>query len=86
MRGFYRDLDVLRKAGIEVVLERGRYVLQGAAAAATARLPFPDPNFTLGEALQLAKGRTPAHRKLAEQVKAIQGAEPDRPRVRKRKS
>ena len=86
VRGFYRDLDVLRKAGIEVALASGRYVLQGHAVDATARLPFPDPTLTLGEALQLAKGRTPAHRKLATQVKAIQGAEPEKPKGRRARS
>jgi predicted DNA-binding transcriptional regulator YafY len=82
VRGFYRDLDVLRKAGIVVTLESGRYILQGPASVAMARLPFPDPTLTLGEALELAKGRTPAHRKLAEQVKAIRGTGPDKPHRR----
>jgi predicted DNA-binding transcriptional regulator YafY len=73
VRGFYRDLDALRRAGIEVTQEGGRYVLHADAEKAITRLPFPDPGLTLGEARQLARGRTAAHRKLAAQVKAITG-------------
>ncbi len=64
VRGFYRDLEVLRGAGIVVPLRAHRYSLEGKLADAVARLPFPDPRLTLGEAQQLARGRTPAHRKL----------------------
>jgi hypothetical protein len=71
VRGFYRDLEWLRKAGIAVVLEDGRYRLTEAADKVIARLPFPDPHLTLGEALQLAKGRTAAHRRLKQLVAAI---------------
>jgi hypothetical protein len=71
VRGFYRDLVVLRRAGIAVVLEAGRYRLDESADRAIARVPFPDPHLTLGEARQLARGRTAAHRKLQEQVAGI---------------
>ncbi len=73
LRGFYRDLEVLRKFGIEVQLVEGRYALTGKAADAQGRLPFPDPGLSLGEALQLAKGRTVTHRNLKEQIAEITG-------------
>jgi hypothetical protein len=68
VRGFYRDLEVLRKAGITVTLAKRRYTLEERLDAALTRLPFPDPHLSLGEAQQLAKGRTGAHRKLKEQI------------------
>ncbi len=71
VRGFYRDLELLRGAGIVVQFDGRHYSLQGAAAVAVARLPFPDPHLTLGEAQQLAKGRTKAHQKLKAQIAAI---------------
>jgi predicted DNA-binding transcriptional regulator YafY len=71
IRSFYRDLNLLRDAGIEVRLVDGHYVLQGSAAEAVARLPFPDPLLTLGEAQQLAKGRTAAHQKLKQLLARI---------------
>jgi hypothetical protein len=71
VRGFYRDLEWLRKFGISVLMEDGRYCLAEEAERAIARLPFPDPQLTLGEAKQLAKGRTTAHRKLKEQLAVI---------------
>ncbi len=71
VRGFYRDLEVLRAADIAVRLRDRRYVLEEEVAAAVARLPFPDPRLTLGEAVQLGKGRTAAHRKLQKQIALI---------------
>jgi hypothetical protein len=64
VRGFYRDLELVRAAGVPVTLAEGRYGLGGALASALAGLPFPDPHLTCGEAVQLARGRTAAHRKL----------------------
>jgi hypothetical protein len=71
VRGFYRDLELLRATGIAVPLRNRRYTLEEDVAAATNRLPFPDPRLTLGDAVQLAKGRTLAHRKLKEQIAFI---------------
>ena len=73
IRGFYRDLELLRDANIPVSLRSGRYSLDETVAGAVARLPFPDPRLTLGEATQLAKGRTAAHRKLKAQLAQIVG-------------
>lgn len=78
VRGFYRDLELLRAAGIDVPLRDRRYTLEESVAAATSRLPLPDPHLTLGEAVQLAKGRTPAHRKLKEQIALIAKKRPPR--------
>lgn len=69
--GFYRDLEVLREAGFEIVLEGRKYILQKSDAGALERLPFPDPHLTLGEAQRLAKGRTKVHRKLKELIAAL---------------
>lgn len=71
VRGFYRDLEVLRTAGIPLTLQEHRYTLQERVDSAIARLPFPDPHLTLGEARQLATGRSPIHKKLKQQIAAI---------------
>jgi predicted DNA-binding transcriptional regulator YafY len=71
VRGFYRDLDLLRSSGVSVTLSGGRYTLQQNADDALAMLPFPDPRLTLGAAKALAKGRTPVHRALAETIVQI---------------
>lgn len=73
IRGFYRDLEALRAVGIIVDLVRGKYSLTDNPAETVRRLPFPDPGLTLGEAQQLAKGRSPAHRKLRKQIGEIIG-------------
>jgi hypothetical protein len=71
VRGFYRDLETLRKAGIRVRVLEGRYVLDGDVETARALLPWPDPHLTLGEIRQLARGRTAVHQKLARQVEDL---------------
>lgn len=73
IRSFYRDLNLLRDAGIVVQLEGHRYALQGDVADAVARLPFPDPLLNLAEAQQLARGRTSAHKRLKHLIVQITG-------------
>lgn len=73
VRSFYRDLELLRSAGVPVTLEAKRYTLGEDVETAIARLPFPDPHLTLGEAEQLARGRTAAHAKLKSQIEQILG-------------
>lgn len=68
VRGFYRDLEVLRASGIEVSVTGGRYGLVGKIDDSLSRLPFPDPHITLGEAMLLRKGRSPAHKRLEGQI------------------
>jgi predicted DNA-binding transcriptional regulator YafY len=71
VRGFYRDLKLLRDARIAVPLRDGRYVLAEDLDEAVERLPFPDPILTLGEARLLARGRSAAHRKLQKKIEQI---------------
>lgn len=71
VRGFYRDLDLLRSSGVAVSLESGRYTLEQKAVDALGRLPFPDPHLTLGEARALAKGRSQTHRSLAQTITRV---------------
>jgi hypothetical protein len=73
LRGFYRDLELLREAGIELPLVNRRYVLPDRVNHVLIRLPFPDPRLTLGEAVQLSKGRTKAHKKLKQMIDEIEG-------------
>jgi hypothetical protein len=72
IRGFYRDLEVLRAVGILVELSNSRYHLTDELDSAIERLPFPDPGLNLGEARQLAKGRTRAHKKIRAQIEKIE--------------
>ncbi len=75
VRGFYRDLATLRTHGIIVELKEGHYVLKGKVDAAINRVPLPDPHLTLGEAAQISKGRTAAHRKLRSLLDEVLPAE-----------
>lgn len=71
VRGFYRDLDLLRSSGVTIALAAGRYTLEQEVENALASLPFPDPRLTLGAAKTLARGRGPAHRALAETIARV---------------
>jgi predicted DNA-binding transcriptional regulator YafY len=71
IRTFYRDLELLRDCKIEVSLEARKYALVMFAKDALLMLPFPDPCLTLGEAQQLAKGRSKIHQKLRDLLKQI---------------
>jgi predicted DNA-binding transcriptional regulator YafY len=64
MRGFYRDFEKLRGFGVPIELHDGHYVLLETVPAALGRLPFPDPCLSVQEAILLANGKSPAHRKL----------------------
>lgn len=73
VRGFYRDLEFLRKLGIDVAFDGDKYRLSGELDGALARLPFPDPGLSLRDVLQLARGTTDAHRKLRRKVDSFLG-------------
>ena len=68
VRDFYRDLDILRRSGVEIAYEDNKYTLQTDPDFAESRIPFPNPCLTLGEAEQLACGRSGVHRRLKEQI------------------
>jgi hypothetical protein len=72
IRGYYRDLEILRAIGLIVDLVSGKYHLREDLAPALERLPFPDPSLNLGEARQLAKGRSRAHKKIRDQLEKIE--------------
>ena len=71
VRGFYRDLGLVRAAGVDVELADSRYHLGHSLEESLGMLPFPDPHLTLSEARLLAKGRTATHRKLHELLEQI---------------
>ena len=73
LRGFYRDLELLRSLGVDVHCDGDRYRLLMPLPDALARLPFPDPGLSLRDALLLAEGRTDAHRKLRTRIHAFIG-------------
>ncbi|HVK15839.1 MAG TPA: hypothetical protein VM533_02760 [Fimbriiglobus sp.] len=73
LRGFYRDIELLRSLGIDISADGDRYQLLGTLDDALTRLPFPDPGLSLREALVLCNGRTDAHRKLRTRVNTFIG-------------
>jgi len=73
VRGFYRDLELLRTLGVVIDSNGERYKFTGKLDDALKTLPFPDPGLSLRDALQLANGRTDAHRKLKSRIDTFLG-------------
>ena len=73
LRTFYRELDLLRRCGIKVRLERRRYSLTTTAREAEGRLPFPDPQLSFAEMAELARGPGDAARRMAELLASVVG-------------
>lgn len=71
MRGFYRDLVIVRQSGVPIKVDEGRYVLGETLTTALDRLPFPDPLLSLGEARTLVQGSSPGARKLRDLIGRI---------------
>lgn len=71
VRGFYRDLELLRSIGIVIQLDAGNYLLGEGMEQAIVRLPFPDLHLTLGEMQQLARGKTRLHRLVQEKIEEL---------------
>ena len=79
VRGFYRDLELLRDLRIDIALGHdNRYSLPISLDESLARLPFPDPGLSVRDVLQLCNGSTSAHRKLKQSVASI--LQPNKPR------
>lgn len=72
-RGFYRELELLRARGISVDPVGTKYHLVGDLDSALAKLPVPNLQLNVREALTLAKGPTAAHRKLQSQLNTLLG-------------
>lgn len=72
VRGFYRDLELLRDVGIEIGSSSGKYSGPENLDDAIGRLPFPDPALSLAEARQLSTGRSQAHKKIKALLQAIE--------------
>ncbi len=71
IRGFYRDLELLRSMSVTITLSQGKYHLLGSLDDVLPRLPYPDPRLTLGEMRRLARGRSHLHETLLQQIEGL---------------
>lgn len=74
LRTFYRELELLKKCGIKVRLDRRAYHLRTTREEAEGRLPFPDPQLSFAEMAELAGGQGEAARRLAALLASVVGA------------
>ena len=73
LRTFYRDVDLLRECGVDIVTRDGGYELQGKLEDALGKVPFPNPELTFGDVLLLMKGRTASHQRLKRFFRELTG-------------
>ena len=71
IRGFYRDMELLRSMSVTIILTKGCYHLVGSLEEVLPRLPYPDPHLTLGEMRRLARGRSHLHETLLRQIEGL---------------
>jgi hypothetical protein len=73
MRTFYRDLTLLDEYKIAIRFSGHRYELITPLEQALRRLPFPPPELSFGDVIELTKGRGAAHAKLKAQFQTVTG-------------
>ena len=71
VRTLYRDIELLRRTGIDIGIDADGYSLPSEFEDAVLQLPFPDPELTFGEVQQLSRGRTSIHRRLRQLAQSI---------------
>jgi hypothetical protein len=71
MRTFYRDLNFLAASDIQVRTWHGHYELLSPLPEALRRLPFPPPELSFADVIELTKGRGPARQKLRAQLERL---------------
>lgn len=57
LRTFYRELDLLRRCGVKVQRQERSYNLKASTEEAQGRLPFPDPQLSFAEMIELVVPR-----------------------------
>lgn len=73
LRTFYRELELLKKCGIKIRLEKRLYVLKTTAVEAEGRLPFPDPQLSFAEMGELSRLPGDAAARLAGLLASVVG-------------
>jgi predicted DNA-binding transcriptional regulator YafY len=84
LRTFYRELELLRRCGVKVRLDRRTYRLVGTPEEAEGFLPFPDPQLSFAELAELARGPGEAARRLADLLRRVTAEPPPPKRGRRR--
>jgi hypothetical protein len=86
LRTFYRELDLLRRCGIKVQRADRAYTLKATAEDAQGRLPFPDPQLSFAEMIELARYQGEAARRLAALLDSVINPAPPKPKRGKKKA
>ena len=72
-RGFFRDLRLIRELGIAVTASDNRYLLTISLDDALGKLPLPDLQLSLRDALELSSGYAPTQRRVRRKLEALIG-------------
>jgi predicted DNA-binding transcriptional regulator YafY len=84
LRTFYRELDLLKRCSVQIVLRRKLYTLTSTAEQAEGRLPFPDPQLSFAEMAELSRHPGEASQRLAALLAMVVEYAPPTPRRRQR--
>ncbi|CAN5455435.1 hypothetical protein BH11PLA2_BH11PLA2_31990 [soil metagenome] len=73
-RGFFRDLRLIRDLGISITHHDNQYLLTASLEDALRKLPVPDLKLSLADALDLARGQAPVHKRVRKKLEAFIGS------------
>jgi predicted DNA-binding transcriptional regulator YafY len=85
LRTFYRELDLLRRCGVKVQRVERSYNLKASTGEAQGRLPFPDPQLSFAEMIELARQEGEAAGRLAALLDSVINPTPPKPKRAKKK-
>jgi predicted DNA-binding transcriptional regulator YafY len=85
LRTFYRELDLLRRCGVKVQRVERSYNLKAPTEDAQGRLPFPDPQLSFAEMIELARHEGEAAGRLASLLDSVINPPPPKPKRTKKK-
>jgi predicted DNA-binding transcriptional regulator YafY len=82
LRTFYRELDLLRRCAIKVHRVEKAYALKTSPDESQGRLPFPDPQLSFAEMIELSKYGGLAASRLARLLESVVNPTPTNKRTR----
>jgi predicted DNA-binding transcriptional regulator YafY len=64
VRGFYRDVKLIRECGVQLHAEKDKYHLTEDLSAAQGKLPCPDLGLSVSDLQSIARGSSETHKRI----------------------
>jgi predicted DNA-binding transcriptional regulator YafY len=64
VRGFYRDVKLIRECGVQLSAEKDKYHLTEDLSSAQGKLPCPDLGLSVSDLQSIARGSSDTHKRI----------------------